>query len=72
MDLREARSFDLQTTRSQRTSRVSEIWATEDIPIDYDLCRTLSSAMVAKQPGFQEMFEEMKKIALEYFQLWYV
>jgi len=41
---------------------LSEIWATEDIPIDYDLYRALSSAMVANQPGFQEMFEEMKKI----------
>jgi len=40
----------------------SEIWATEDIKINYDLYRTLGFAMVAKQPVFQEMFEEMEKI----------
>jgi hypothetical protein len=40
----------------------AEIWATEDIKINYDLYRTLGAAMISKQPGFQEMFEEMKKI----------
>ncbi|NIO48518.1 MAG: hypothetical protein GTN73_03625 [Candidatus Aminicenantes bacterium] len=43
-------------------SSTSEIWATEDIKINYDLFRTLGSAMIAKQPGFQDVFEEMKKI----------
>ena len=43
-------------------SSTSEIWATEDIKIDYDLYRTLGSAMISKQPGFKELFEEMKKV----------
>ena len=40
----------------------AEIWATEDIKINYELYRTLGSAVISKQPGFQEMLEEMKKI----------
>lgn len=40
----------------------TEIWATEDIKIDYDLYRTLGSAMLAEQPGIKEALEEMKKV----------
>ncbi len=40
----------------------SEIWATEDVKIDYDLYRNLSGMTLAKQPGFEQMMEEMKKI----------
>jgi hypothetical protein len=40
----------------------SEIWATEDIKIDYDLYRNLSGMTLVKQPGFEQMMEEMKKI----------
>ncbi|MFQ6110301.1 MAG: DUF4412 domain-containing protein [Candidatus Aminicenantales bacterium] len=44
------------------TTSTSEIWATEDIKIDYELFRALSSAFLGQQPGFQEMFKEMQKI----------
>ncbi|MCK4527430.1 DUF4412 domain-containing protein [candidate division WOR-3 bacterium] len=44
------------------TESTQEIWATEDVKINYELFRTLGSAMISKQPGFQEMFKEMKKI----------
>lgn len=40
----------------------SEIWATEDIKINYDLFRTLGFSIMAKQPGFEKVYEEMKKI----------
>lgn len=40
----------------------SEIWATENIKINYELYRKISYAMTSKQPGFQEALKEMKKI----------
>lgn len=40
----------------------SEIWATEDIKINFDLYRTLGFSIMAKQPGFQEVMKEMEKI----------
>ena len=40
----------------------SEIWATEDIKIDYKLFRTLGNIMMPKQLGLQEMMKEMEKI----------
>jgi hypothetical protein len=40
----------------------SEIWATEDIKIDYDLYQALANAMMSQMQGFQEMIKEIKKI----------
>jgi hypothetical protein len=44
----------------------SEIWATEDIKIDYDLFAKFSAAMLAQMPGasaaMEDMTREMKKI----------
>jgi len=44
------------------SSSTSEIWATEDIKVNTDLFRTLGFSIMAKQPGFDKAFEEMKKI----------
>lgn len=52
----------LMTTKIMMTSSTSEIWATEDIKINANLFRTLSFSLMAKQPGFDKAFEEMKKI----------
>ena len=43
-------------------STKSEIWASEDIKIDYDMFNTLSNAFMAQMPGFQKAMEEMKKV----------
>ena len=43
-------------------STKSEVWATEDIKIDYDIYRAVSNASVAQMPGFQEALEELKKV----------
>ncbi len=37
-------------------------WATTDIKIDYQLYYTASNAMMASQPGFDQVLEEMKKV----------
>jgi hypothetical protein len=40
----------------------SEIWATEDIRVDFNLYRKISNAMMAGMPGMQEALKEMEKI----------
>ena len=39
-----------------------EIWATEDIKIDYAMYNAVSNGMMAQMPGFEKIIEEMKKI----------
>ncbi len=43
-------------------STKSELWASEDIQIDYNMFYALTNALMAKMPGFQEALEEMKKV----------
>ncbi len=52
----------LMQTKIMMSSSTSEIWATEDIKVNTDLFRTLGFSIMAKQPGFDKAFEEMKKI----------
>jgi hypothetical protein len=40
----------------------SEVWATEDIKVDYELYTTLVYSMMPKTPGLEEMIKEMKKV----------
>jgi hypothetical protein len=40
----------------------SEIWASEDIKIDYDMFQSISNAFIAFMPGFQKAMEEFKKV----------
>jgi hypothetical protein len=40
----------------------SEIWATGDIRVDFNLYRKISNAMMAGMPGMQESLKEMEKI----------
>ena len=39
-----------------------ELWATEDIQVDYTMFRAVSGGMMAQMPGFDKMLEEMKQI----------
>ncbi|HUV31414.1 MAG TPA: hypothetical protein VMY05_10035 [Acidobacteriota bacterium] len=43
-------------------SSKSEVWATEDIDVDYDVLRTISYAMMSYVPGFAEAMKEMAKV----------
>ena len=52
----------IMTMKMMGTTSTSEIWATEDIKINYELYTTLTSALMPKTPGMEEMIEEMKKI----------
>ena len=39
-----------------------ELWATEDIKIDYTMFNAVSNGMMAQLPGFDKIVEEMKQI----------
>jgi hypothetical protein len=52
----------IMTMEMMGTKSTSEIWATEDIKIDYELYKTLGLSMMPKTPGLDKMLEEMKKI----------
>jgi len=52
----------IMTMKMMGTTSTSEVWATEDIKIDYELYMTLRLSMMPKTPGLDKMLEEMKKI----------
>ena len=56
----------LQQTQAAMMSGTSEVWATEDLKMDYDLFAKLSAAFMAAQPGFggslDDAAKELKKI----------
>ena len=39
-----------------------ELWATEDIKIDYTMFNAVSNGMMAQMPGFDKIVEEMKQV----------
>ncbi|MBD3413298.1 MAG: hypothetical protein GF421_02570 [Candidatus Aminicenantes bacterium] len=52
----------IMTMKMMGTTSTSEIWATTDIKINYELFTTLRLSMMPKTPGLDMMLEEMKKI----------
>jgi hypothetical protein len=40
----------------------SEIWASEDIKIDFEMFQSISNAFMGMMPGFQKALEELKKV----------
>lgn len=56
-----ARKYMLTTTTGMGTS-TSEIWATEDLHADMTAYWEAANAMLAGQPGFADMVNEMAKI----------
>jgi hypothetical protein len=52
----------IMTMKMMGTTTTSEVWATEDIKVDYELYLTLRLSMMPKSPGLDKMLEEMKKI----------
>jgi hypothetical protein len=52
----------IMTMKMMGTTSTSELWATEDIKINYDLYSTLMLSMMPKTPGLEKMQEEMKKV----------
>lgn len=39
-----------------------KLWITDEIDIDFEMYRSISNAMMSLMPGFEKIFEEMKKI----------
>lgn len=39
-----------------------KLWVTDELNIDYAMYRSISNAMMSLMPGFEKIFEEMKKI----------
>lgn len=44
------------------TTSKTEIWASEDIKIDYELYRNLTFSVMGQTPGIEDMMKEMEKI----------
>lgn len=55
------RKYVVEMTLPMGKSR-AEIWATKDIKVDPKTYWTVANAMMASQPGFEKIMEEMKKI----------
>lgn len=56
-----AKKYDVVTSIAMGTTN-SEIWASEDIKVNYKVFHAISNAFMAPMPGFDEMMKEMEKI----------
>ncbi|MBD3403941.1 hypothetical protein GF420_13700 [candidate division GN15 bacterium] len=57
----EAKKYISEISMAMGTSR-SEIWATKDIDINYEMLWSASNAMMAILPGFEDMVAKMQQI----------
>jgi hypothetical protein len=57
----QAKKYNVAMTMAMMTLNM-EIWATEDIAIDYKLYQDLSGRMMKQMQGAEQLMEEMKKI----------
>jgi hypothetical protein len=53
--------YNMKMTMMGTTSNY-EVWATEDIHIDYELYRNLTFSIMGQTPGIEDMMKEMSKI----------
>ncbi len=53
--------YNMEMSMMGTTSK-TEIWASEDIKIDYSLYRSLTYSVMAQMPGIEDMMKEMEKI----------
>jgi len=56
-----ATKYNVDITIAMMVSK-QELWATEDIKIDYTMFNAVSGGMMAQMPGFDKFVEEMKQI----------
>jgi hypothetical protein len=52
----------IMTMEMMGTKSTQEVWATEDIKIDFDMYRALAMSMMSQMPGLEDMMKEMEKI----------
>jgi hypothetical protein len=53
--------YEMEMSMMGTTSK-TEIWASEDIKIDYSLYRNLTYSAMGQMPGIEDMMKEMEKI----------
>ncbi len=52
----------IMTMEMMGTKSTQEIWATEDIKIDFELYQALAMSMASQMPGAEDMMKEMQNI----------
>ena len=57
----DTKKYDVVTSIAMGTTN-SEIWASEDIKVNYKVFHAISNAFMAPMPGFKDMIKEMEKI----------
>jgi len=57
----DAKLYNVEIAIAMMPSK-QEVWATEDIKIDYAMFNAVSNGMMAQMPGFEKIIEEMKQI----------
>ncbi|MBW1817609.1 MAG: DUF4412 domain-containing protein [Deltaproteobacteria bacterium] len=55
------KKYDMTMSMMGATTR-SEVWASEDVKIDYELYRSLTYSVMGQTPGIEDMMKEMGKI----------
>jgi len=56
------RKYILEMDMGGMGKTVGEVWATEDLKVDYAMAFTMANGMMASMPGFEKILAEMKKI----------
>ena len=56
------RKYLIEMTMAMGIETKAEAWATRDIDIDYTRAFTAANAMMASQPGFEKIVQEMRKV----------
>lgn len=55
------RKYDMKMSMMGMTTN-SEVWATEEVKIDFELYRSLAFSLMGQTPGIEDMMKEMSKI----------
>jgi hypothetical protein len=50
------------TMEMMGTKSTQDMWATQDINIDFEMYRALAMSMMSQMPGLEDMMKEMQKI----------
>ena len=56
------RKYPLDIDMGGMGKTVGEVWATEELKVDYAMAYTMANGMMASMPGFEKILAEMKRI----------
>jgi len=57
----DCRKYNVDLSMAMMKSK-QELWATEDIQVDYSMFQAVSGGMMAQMPGYEKVIEAMKQI----------